>query len=105
LKKIRLQDIAFARSGDKGDISNIGVIAKDKEGWEIIRKYLTPEKVKEHFKGEVKGDIERYELPNLHALNFVCHNALGGGATRTLSLDFTGKAMCQKILLMELEVE
>jgi hypothetical protein len=105
LKKIQLNDIAFGRSGDKGDISNIGVIAKDERGWEIIRKYLTPEKVKKHFRGQITGTIERYDLPNLRALNFVCHNALGGGATRTLGLDFTGKSMGQKILLMELEID
>ena len=105
LKKIQLKDIAFARSGDKGDISNIGVIAKSEEGWQIIKNYLTPERVKKHFKGVVKGSVERYDLPNLRALNFVLHNALGGGATRSLSLDFTGKSMCQAMLLMELEVE
>ena len=105
MKKIQLKDIAFARSGDKGDISNIGLIANDEKAWEIIKKYVTAERVKEHFKGEVKGNVERYELPNLRALNFVLHNALGGGATRSLSLDFTGKANSQKILLMELEAE
>ena len=105
MKTIPLKDIAIARSGDKGDISNVGLIAKDEKAWEIIRKYATAEKIKKHFGREVKGSVERYELPNLMALNFVLHNALGGGATRSLSLDFTGKANSQKILLLELQVD
>jgi len=104
MKRIRLYDIAYARSGDKGDISNIGVIAKNESAWEILKRYLTAEKVKEYFGNQVKGNAERYELPNVQSLNFVLHNALGGGATCSLQKDFTGKSMCQALLLLELEV-
>ena len=103
MKRVRLHDIAYARSGDKGDTSNIGVIAKNEEAWEILRRHLTSQKVKEYFGEQVKGRIERYELPNVLSLNFVLHKALGGGATRSLQKDFTGKSMCQALLLMELE--
>ena len=75
--KIKLKDIAHARSGDKGDVGNVGVIAYSDKEYEIIKKYLTVERVKEHFKGICFGDVERYELPNLRALNFLLHNILG----------------------------
>lgn len=104
MKRIRLRDIAYARSGDKGDISNIGVIAKDGNAWKILDRHLTAAVVKEYFGTQVKGDVARYDLPNVQALNFVLRNALGGGATRSLQRDFTGKNMGQALLLMELEV-
>jgi hypothetical protein len=105
MKKVRLKDLAYARSGDKGDVSNIGLMAFNKENYEIIKREVTPEKVKKHFKGMVKGDVKIYEMPNLDSLEIVLYNALGGGATRTLRLDQTGKSMGQALLWMEVEVE
>ena len=105
MKKVRLKDLAYARSGDKGDVSNIGLMAFNKENYEIIKREVTPEKVKEHFKGMVKGNVKIYEMPNLDSLEVVLYNALGGGATRTLRLDQTGKSMGQALLWMEVEVE
>jgi hypothetical protein len=105
MKKVRLKDLAYARSGDKGDVSNIGLMAFNKENYEIIKREVTPEKVKEHFKGMVKGNVKIYEMPNLDSLEVVLYNALGGGATRTLRLDQTGKSMGQALLWMEIEVE
>lgn len=102
---IQLKDIVYSRSGDKGDISNIVIIAKDKKYYPLLQKYLTPGMVKEFFGEMVKGDVYRYEVPTLHAMNFVLRNSLGGGATRSLRMDFTGKTMCQVILRLVLEVE
>lgn len=103
--KIRLLDIAHGRSGDKGDAANIGIIAHNKEGYEIIRKYLTAEMVKEHFEGICLGHVERYELPNILALNFLLHNTLGGGGTLSLKHDAQGKTLAAALLRMELEIE
>ena len=102
--KVLLKDLAYTRSGDKGDISNVGILAFNKKNYEILRKQVTPEKVKAFYKGMVKGDVEVYEQPNINALQVVMHNALGGGAPETLSLDPTGKAMCLPMLFMEIEV-
>lgn len=102
---IQLKDIVYSRSGDKGDLCNIVIIAKDKRHYPLLQKYLTPERVKEFFGEMVKGDVVRYEVPTLHAMNFVLRNSLGGGATRSLRMDFTGKTMCQVILRLVLEVE
>lgn len=104
-RKIPLIDIAYARSGDKGDVSDIGVMAKDAESYEILKKYLTAERVKEHFKSIVLGDVVRYEMDNLESLEFVMYKALGGGATRTLAMDQTGKAYGCNLLRMVLEVD
>ena len=103
--KIRLIDIAHGRSGDKGDAANIGIIAYDDNGYQIIEKYLTQEKVKEHFKGICLGNVERYELPNIRALNFLLHNTLGGGGTVSLKHDAQGKTLAAALLRMEIEVE
>ncbi|MBU1100349.1 MAG: hypothetical protein KKA84_08090 [Bacteroidetes bacterium] len=103
--KIKLIDIAHGRSGDKGDAANVGLIAYDDKGYEIISKYLTAERVKEHFKGICFGDVERYELPNIRALNFMLHNTLGGGGTVSLKHDAQGKTLAAALLRMELEVE
>jgi hypothetical protein len=97
-----LKDLAYARSGDKGDIINIGVMAFNKENYEVIRNKLTPEKIKNFFGEDVQGDVTIYEMPNLNSLEIVMRNALGGGATRTLNLDQTGKAKGQALLFMEL---
>lgn len=105
MKRVRLKDLAYARSGDKGDVSDIGLMAFNKENYEIIKREVTPERVKEHFKGMVKGDVKVYKMPNIDSLEIVLYNALGGGATRTLRLDQTGKSMGQALLWMDVEVE
>ena len=103
--KVKLSQIAHGRSGDKGDAANIGVIAYDDKGFDIIKQHLTAEKVKEHFEGICLGEVERYELPNLRALNFILHNTLGGGGTISLKHDAQGKTLAAALLRMELEVE
>ncbi len=103
--KKRLLDIAHGRSGDKGDAANVGIIAYNDKGYEIIKKQLTRERVKEHFKGICFGDVERYELPNIRALNFILNKTLGGGGTVSLKHDAQGKTLAAALLRMELEVE
>jgi hypothetical protein len=103
--KVRLIDIAHARSGDKGDTGNVGVIALRREYYPILLKYLTSERVKAHFAGIALGKVERFELPNLWALNFLLHNALGGGGTISLKHDAQGKTLSSAMLRMELEIE
>jgi len=103
--KIKLRDIAHGRSGDKGDAANIGIIAYENKGFDIIKKILTEEKVKEHFKGICFGKVERYELPNILALNFILHNTLGGGGTVSLKHDAQGKTLAAALLRIELEIE
>jgi len=102
--KIRLLDIAHGRSGDKGDAANVGIIAYDDKGYEIIKNHLSKEVVKKHFEGICLGDIDRYELPNIRALNFVLHNTLGGGGTVSLKLDAQGKTLAAALLRLELDV-
>lgn len=99
---MKLWDIAHSRTGDKGNISNISLIAYDSKDYELLKDMVTAEKVKEHFRGIVKGDVVRYELPNIYALNFVMQAALGGGVTRSLSLDMHGKALSSYLLNMEI---
>ena len=99
---MKLWDIAHSRTGDKGNISNISLIAYDSKDHELLKDRVTAEKVKEHFRGIVKGDVVRYELPNIYALNFVMQAALGGGVTRSLSLDMHGKALSSYLLNMEI---
>ena len=101
--KIILNDIAYARSGDKGPNSNVGVIFKTKEDYIWALDVLTISCVKAYFGDIVKGDVERYELPNLNALNFILNNSLGGGGSQTLINDAQGKTYGQAILMMELE--
>ena len=105
MKKVKLHDLAFARSGDKGDVSNIGLMAKSKDIYEALSKAVTPEKIKDHFRGMIKGDVEIYRMPNLDSLEIILRRALGGGATCTLRFDQTGKSMGQALLRMEVEVE
>jgi len=93
-----LRDIAHSRAGDKGDISNISVIAYDLEDYALLEKHLTPERVKAHFAGVVQGEVVRYTLPHLGALNFVMQHALGGGVTRSLALDAHGKSLSGAML-------
>ena len=104
-RRISLRDLAYARSGDKGDVVNIGVMAKDSKSYQILKERLTPELVKQHFADMVKGDVTRYDMDNLESLQFVLSGALGGGATQTLMMDQTGKAFGPNLLRLELEVE
>lgn len=102
---IQLRQIAHARSGDKGDTANVGVIAFKEEWYPLLVKYLTLERVKNHFAGIAKGEVERFELPNLWALNFLLHNALGGGGTVSLKLDAQGKTLGSAMLRMTIDVD
>ena len=101
---IKLIEIAHARSGDKGDAGNVGVIAYDDKGYEIIKKHLTTDRVKKHFEGICFGKVERYEMPNIRAINFLLHNTLGGGGTVSLKHDAQGKILASAMLRMELEI-
>ena len=102
--KIPLSQIAYARSGDKGDGSNVGVVAYNEDCYEVIKRVLTTARVKEHFKEICLGDVERYELSNLLALNFILHDSLGGGGSESLKTDAQGKTHGLGILFMEIEV-
>ncbi len=104
MSKIKLIDIAHGRSGDKGDAANVGIVAYDDKGYEIIKKHLTTERVKNHFEGICFGDVERFEMPNIRALNFLLHNTLGGGGTVSLKHDAQGKTLAAALLRMEIEV-
>jgi len=101
---VRLLDIAHARSGDKGDTANVGVIALKAEWYPILAKYLTLDRVRDHFRGVITGGVERYELPNLKALNFLLHGALDGGGTLSLKTDAQGKVFSTAMLRLVLEV-
>ena len=102
--RIRLLDIAHARSGDKGDTANVGVIALEPRWYEVLAKFVTQSKVAEHFRGMIDGDVERYELPNLNALNFLLHGALDGGGTLSLKTDAQGKVYSTALLRMVIDV-
>jgi hypothetical protein len=102
--KVRLHDIAHARSGDKGDTANVGVIALRPEWYPLLARELTLERVAAHFRGMITGKVERFELPNLDALNFLLHGALGGGGTLSLKTDAQGKVFSTALLRMMLEV-
>jgi hypothetical protein len=102
--KVRLVDVAHARSGDKGDTANVGVIALKPEWYGLLERELTRERVAEHFRGVIEGDVVRYELPNLGALNFLLHGALGGGGTLSLKTDAQGKVYSTALLRMSLDV-
>jgi hypothetical protein len=102
--KISLFKLAHARSGDKGDTANVGVIALKDEFYPILVREVTAERVKQHFGEMVKGDVERFELPNLGALNFLLHESLGGGGTLSLMTDAQGKTFSTALLRMEIEV-
>lgn len=101
--KIPLARIAHTRSGDKGDTCNIGVIAYDERHYPILAREVTPEGVKRHFGELVQGDVERFELPNLGALNFLLHGALGGGGAVSLRTDAQGKTFGAALLALEIE--
>jgi hypothetical protein len=102
--KVRLVDMAHARSGDKGDTANVGLIALRDVYYPILVREVTADKVKEHFGPIVKGDVERFELPNLGALNFLLHESLGGGGTLSLMTDAQGKTFSTALLRMFIDV-
>src|SRR6266567_4572535 len=102
--KIQLRNLAHARSGDKGDTANVGLIALRDEVYPLILREVTPARVKQHFKGICKGEVERFELPNLGALNFLLHGSLGGGGTLSLMTDAQGKTFSTALLRMEIEI-
>ena len=102
--KVRLVDIAHARSGDKGDTANIGVIALKREWYPILERYLTRERVHDHFRVVIEGGVERFELPNLGALNFLLYGALGGGGTVSLKTDAQGKVLSTALLRLTIDV-
>ena len=104
MKKVRLFDIAHARSGDKGDTVNVGVIARNASDYEFLKNTLTVERVKEHFGDMVKGKVERFEMPNIGALNFLLHEALDGGGTVSLMTDAQGKTFSTAMLRMWVEL-
>ncbi len=101
---VQLVDLAHARSGDKGDRANVGVIAYDPSHYQILEQALTPERVKTHLGALVRGQVERFELPNLAALNFVLHEALDGGGTVSLMNDAQGKVLSTALLRLHVEV-
>ena len=104
MKTLPLYAMAHARSGDKGDGSNVGILAYDRRGYEILLEWLTPERVKAHFSGIVKGEVSRYEMANLLGLNFVLRDSLGGGGSASLKSDAQGKTHGMALLRIRVEV-
>ena len=103
--RIQLTKLAHARSGDKGDTANVGLIALREDFYPLLVREVTAERVKQHFRGICKGEVERYELPNLSALNFLLHESLGGGGTLSLMTDAQGKTFSTALLRMEINVD
>jgi hypothetical protein len=102
--KVRLVDIAHARSGDKGDTANVGVIALEPRWYEVLKEFVTRNRVADHFRGMIDGEVDRFELPNLNALNFLLHGALDGGGTLSLKTDAQGKVYSTALLRMVIDV-
>jgi hypothetical protein len=102
--RVLLERVAHARSGDKGDASNVGLIANSAELYRVLAGQVTPERVKAHFGALCRGPVERFEVPNLNAFNFILHDSLGGGGTESLKTDAQGKTHAQGLLVMEVEV-
>lgn len=102
--RIQLVKLAHARSGDKGDTANVGVIALEDKYYPLLVREVTTNRVKQHFTGICKGGVERFELPNLGALNFLLHESLGGGGTLSLMTDAQGKTFSTALLRMEIEI-
>lgn len=102
--RVELEQVALARSGDKGDASNVGLIARSPALYEVIREQVTAKRVREHFRDICRGEVERFEVPNLRALNFILHDSLGGGGTESLKTDAQGKTHGQGLLQMEIDV-
>lgn len=105
MARVKLLKLAHARSGDKGDTANVGLIAYRAEYYPLLTEQVTAERVKEHFKGICFGEVERFEVPNLHALNFLLHESLDGGGTLSLKTDAQGKTYGAALLRMEIEVD
>ncbi len=103
-RTVRLDEIAYARSGDKGDDANVGIWAKSDAAYEAMCEALTPERVKQHFAAVCEGKVARYDLPNLRALNFVLGNSLAGGGSGSMRTDAQGKTFGRGLLFMEIEV-
>ena len=103
--KIQLIKLAHARSGDKGDTANVGLIALRDEFYPLLAREVTAARVKQHFEGICKGEVERFELPNLGALNFLLHGSLGGGGTLSLMTDAQGKTFSTALLRMQIEID
>jgi len=104
MPRVQLREIAHARSGDKGDSANIGLIALRPEDYPVLVKQVTADRVKEHFRELCRGRVERFELPNLNALNFLLYEALDGGGTVSLRTDAQGKTLSAALLRMEIEI-
>jgi hypothetical protein len=104
IMRVQLLKLAHARSGDKGDTANVGLIALKDEYYPLLLREVTAERVKQHFDGICHGEVERFELPNLHALNFLLHESLGGGGTLSLMTDAQGKTFSYALLRMEIDV-
>jgi hypothetical protein len=104
MPRVKLLEIAHARSGDKGDTANVGLIARKPEYYPILRDQVTAARVKEHFRGICLGDVERFEVPNLGALNFLLHQSLDGGGTVSLKTDAQGKTYSAALLRMEVDL-
>jgi hypothetical protein len=102
---VQLTKLAHARSGDKGDTANVGLIALREDYYPLLVREVTAERVKQHFRGICKGAVERFELPNLGALNFLLHESLGGGGTLSLMTDAQGKTFSTALLRMEIELD
>jgi hypothetical protein len=103
-RRVRLVELAHARSGDKGDTANVGLIARKPEHYPLLVKQVTAARVARHFKGMITGPVERFELPNLHALNFLLHGALDGGGTISLKTDAQGKVFSTALLRLVVQV-
>ena len=103
MTRIKLGDFALARSGDKGDGSNVGIFARNREDYEFLKRVLTPERVKQHFASICKGEVVRYEAENLLALNFILHDSLGGGGSASMKTDAQGKTHALGLLEMVVE--
>ena len=103
-RQVSLLRLAHARSGDKGDTANVGLIALKPQYYPVLVEHVTAERVSEHFRGTIHGPVERFELPNLRALNFLLHGALGGGGTLSLKTDAQGKVFSSALLRMEIPV-
>lgn len=104
MAKVKLLDIAHGRSGDKGNGSNVGIIARHPDVYPFLKEHLTVKRVKDHMSHICKGEVERYEMPNIGALNFILNESLGGGGTVSLKLDAQGKTHASTLLRMEVEV-
>jgi hypothetical protein len=101
----RVFDLAYGREGDKGNVANVSVIARSAAAYAELKRYVTAERVKAHLGPLVRGGVERFELDNIEALNFVLHDALDGGATRSLRIDGLGKTLAGAVLYMRLGEE